>query len=214
MNWTFFSGLTLIPEYVRKRKYFRNNLNKLTCKKQLSFCFKVPTFLNVTIPASLMQKSTLEYRMNSPRYLIILWILFLSSVILNSQCKSEIKPIITTISLTDLMKAQPDTFSNDGATLLNIIKVFPIRKECDVTTKYANLYICTKVSCGDTIYVFEECREVNKEAYDSNNYYPYIDKRNMTVPDSDKISVFVPNDFKLEKNIKYFYGHMDFFLAE
>jgi hypothetical protein len=129
-------------------------------------------------------------------------------------CKSKDLTIKTTVSLKYLLKAQPDSFSNNNETLLNIIKVYPAQNECNATEKYANLYICSKVSSGDTVYVFEECREVGKQAIDTIHYYPFIDKENMTIPSSDKVTVFVPTDFKINTKLRYFSAKISFLLSE
>jgi hypothetical protein len=137
--------------------------------------------------------------------LTILGLLFTVSVL---SCKNKNLMHETTISLVSLLKAQPDTFSN--GTLVNIIKIYPAQKECKQNEKYANLYICSKVSNGDTVFIFEECRKVNEIAFDTINSYPVVKKSNI-INSPDKIAIFVPTDFKIRRNVKYFYAKMEFY---
>jgi ribosomal protein S17 len=121
-------------------------------------------------------------------------------------CNNKSSMVKTPILLANLKNASLDT----TWTLLNIKKIYPTQKECNTAEKYANLYICTKVSNGDTVYVFEECREVSKLAFDTIHNTAVVDKDNMTVPNLNKVTVFVPIDFRVSSNIKYFFAKLDY----
>jgi uncharacterized pyridoxamine 5'-phosphate oxidase family protein len=146
------------------------------------------------------------------RIIYRLTILSLFFTIFVLSCKNENLIYETTISLSGLIKAQPDSFSKE--TFLNIIKIYPAKKACNQYNqieKYANLYICSKVSSGDTVYVFEECRKVNEIAFDTINSYPVVKNTNIVIQSPDKISIFVSSDFEIKKDVKYFYAKMDFY---
>src|SRR5207248_1028103 len=74
-------------------------------------------------------------------------------------------------------------------TRIQVLKAYPIEMKCSVNEKYANLYICKKLTNGDTIYVFEECEEPAKFALDTNvDHVVVINKRDTPMHYPDKIA--------------------------
>jgi hypothetical protein len=124
------------------------------------------------------------------------------------------KKLKTTISLTSLKRATLDT-SSSAQTLLKIIRTYPAIMDCDEKEKYANLYVCTKWSTGDTTYVFENCREVDKYALDTSRGYPIvIDESNLNIQYPTNVTVFIPDNFKIPTDSKYFFSDAVGYLTE
>jgi len=136
--------------------------------------------------------------------ILFVTILFVAISVLS--CSNKDTNVETIILLSNLNEAQLDS----SWTLLNIIKIYPKQKECNKSKKYANLYICSKVSNGDTVYVFEECEKVSHLAFDTIHNTVVVNKDNVRVPSSDKITVFVPINFKIKSNIRYFSAKLGF----
>jgi hypothetical protein len=124
-------------------------------------------------------------------------------------CKETSRLAATTVSTRSLTRAALDT--GKVLTLLRILEVYPALKSCDATSRYANLYVCRKFTDGDTVYVFEECREVNKLALDTVAHYAgVVTRENLKDKWPDSLTIFVPAGFRMGSNVKCFLANLDF----
>lgn len=86
---------------------------------------------------------------------------------------------------------------------LSIKKVYPAQITCLGSEKYANLYV-TKLMDGQSLFVFQYCKEVPKFAYDTTGRYPpIIDTSNIVKGMQDSVIIFVPKDFNIPTGAKY-----------
>ena len=99
--------------------------------------------------------------------------------------------------------------ANKVLTRLKVLKIYPAQLKCNQNEEYANLYICKKISDGDTVYVFDQCEEVAEFALDTNaNHTVVINKNDTSVRSPAKVAIFVPVDFKMPKNAKYLFAKL------
>jgi hypothetical protein len=139
----------------------------------------------------------------TPLYAILLITIF------SVGCKNINTGIKTTISVASFKKATLDT--GKILTLLQILHTYPAQMDCNTNEKYANLYVCKKFTNGDTVYVFEECKKVARFALDTSFHYAaVIDKDNMVIHSPDEVTVFVPANFRIPINAKYFFAKLDY----
>lgn len=124
-------------------------------------------------------------------------------------CRETSRAAAMTVSTQSLARAALDT--SKALTLLQIVNVYPAQKSCDATSRYANLYVCRKFTGGDTVYVFEECREVNKLALDTAAHYAgVVTRENLKVKWPDRLTIFVPAGFRMGSSVKCFLANLDF----
>jgi len=122
-------------------------------------------------------------------------------------CKSTDIVSKTTVSLVSFSRAKLDT---TGAFIqLKILEIYPAKMQCTPNEKYSNLYICKELFNGDTIYLFEECKEVPPFALDTGAHHiPIIDKGDVLKEFPIKATIFVPANFKMPINAKYLFGKL------
>jgi len=91
-----------------------------------------------------------------------------------------------------------------------MVKVYPAQAKCAYAGEYANLYV-TKLLDGQSLYVFEFCKEVANYVYDTTGkYVPLIDTSNIVKGSRDSVTVFVPKDFNIPPGMKYVITELSF----
>jgi hypothetical protein len=87
-------------------------------------------------------------------------------------CSRRSNAIQILVPTSHLTEASLDT--GKALTLLKILATYPAKQNCTDSAKYSNLYICKQFTTGDTVYVFEECAEVQKYALDTSYHYAAV----------------------------------------
>jgi hypothetical protein len=86
---------------------------------------------------------------------------------------------------------------------LSITKVYPAQMKCLGSENYANLYVA-KLLNGESLYVFEYCKEVPKFVYDTTGRNgPIIDTSDIRKSVQDSVIIFVPKNFNIPNGVKY-----------
>lgn len=131
----------------------------------------------------------------------------LISVLLLSSCKSKTRVLQKVISIDYLKEITLDTGEVD--TRVKILKTYPIQIACKKNEEFANLYICKRIKNSDIIYVFEECEKVPDFAIDTSLHIEInIDTRKILKKHPKNVTVFIPEEFKIQKKTKYVFASL------
>ncbi|EHQ28200.1 hypothetical protein Mucpa_4109 [Mucilaginibacter paludis DSM 18603] len=102
------------------------------------------------------------------------------------------------------MLKRPSYDTSREYTGVQILKTYPAQIDCNVNSKYFDLYVCKQRTNLDTIYIFNECAQVSDFALDTTINIEVVFYRNDTLKSHpDKVTVFVPKTLQISKNAKY-----------
>jgi hypothetical protein len=130
------------------------------------------------------------------------------AVIFIVSCRSGEERVEKTIYLKTYERFKPDKSKRD--LYLTLLKIYPAERQCiSGFEHYANLYVANFK--GQKLYVFEDCKKVADEAYDTTNRYPpLIDTNDILKKKQDSVVIFVPKDFSIPVGAKYLIAPLSF----
>ena len=134
--------------------------------------------------------------------------IILMSTLLLTSCKNKSSVFQKRVIFLNCLKELTlDTSEVD--TRVKIIKTFSIQIDCKKNEKFANLYICKRIKNLDIIYVFEECEIAPDFAINRTiNMEVNIDTRKILNRHPQSVTVFIPQEFKIQKKAIYIFASL------
>lgn len=129
----------------------------------------------------------------------------LLAILFFSECTSREKPdlVIKNIHFNNLKSF---VMKKEDLIGIKIIRTYPNEETCIPKIVNANLYMCTDIRKGDTIYIFNICDKIPwfvKEIPDENFF---LLGEHALIHHPDSVNILVPKSFKIPKNSNYIFS--------